>query len=253
MYTKKILAAGIAVLVTGLLVFTSCEKTFDDKIATTTDLNKSYVQVFVATVNANRNLITMDGQRVTRPTLTSGTGFPFAVYPSTSAGTSFAVAGGLHSFSIRDTIANTPQLPLNFAATLEASKNYTIFMYDTITAPKQVTVETTIEIPADGSSRLRFANFIYYANAVPAVDVFSKTRNEVIFSNINKTEVTNFISYTPLINDTLLIRETGTSTVLAQFNNFAPTKKRSYTLVYRGSQPSGIYPGTRTATMFANY
>ncbi|MBL7743597.1 MAG: DUF4397 domain-containing protein [Chitinophagaceae bacterium] len=252
MHTKKIFVTGIGILMLGLVVLTSCEKTFDEKISTTNDLNKSYIQLFVATVNANRNLVSIDNQRVSRPTLTSGTGFPFAVYPSTAAGTSFAVAGGLHNFVVRDTSATTTQQALNFAATLEPSKNYTIFMYDTITSPKQITVETPIEIPADGSARLRFANFIYSPNAVPAVEVFSKTKNQVIFSNVNKTEVTGFIPYTQLVNDTLVIRETGTTTVLAQFNNFAPSLQRSYTLIYRGSDARGTYPGTRTATIFAN-
>ncbi|MBL7740552.1 MAG: DUF4397 domain-containing protein [Chitinophagaceae bacterium] len=253
MNSRKITGAGIAAITVLLLALASCEKTFDDKISTTTDLNSAHVQLFVATVNANRNVIVMDGKRVSRPTLTSGTGFPFAIYPSTGAGTSFTVPGGLHSFSIADTLATTTQRPLIFAATLEASKMYTIFTYDTITSPKQVTVETPIEIPSDGSARLRFANFIHDANAVPAVEVFSKRRNEVIFTNVNKTDVTNFISFAPLVVDTLVIREVGATAVLAQFNGFVPTGTRSYTLVYRGSQPRGTYPGTRTATVFANY
>lgn len=248
MQTRKIFGAGISAMALVILVFTSCEKTFDDKLTTVTDLDKSNVQLFVATVNANRNVITIDGNRVSRPTLTSGTGFPFSVYPSTGAGTSFTVAGGLHNFSVFDTLATTTQRPLSFPATLDASKTYTIFMYDTITSPKQITVETPIEVPSDGSARLRFANFIHDVNDVPPVEIFSKTRNEVIFSDIHKTEVTDFISYAPLVTDTLVVRQAGTATVLAQFNSFAPTKTRSYTLVYRGS-----HRGTKAATVFANY
>jgi hypothetical protein len=158
------------------------------------------------------------------------------------------VPGGLHSFSIADTLATTTQRPLTFAATLDPGKHYTIFTYDTITAVKQKTVETKIEIPSDNTARLRFANFIHDVNAVPPVEVFSRKRNEVIFTNVNKTEVTEFIPYSSLVNDTLIIRATGSTTTLAQFNGFFPTQKRSYTLVYRGS-----HRGTKVATVFANY
>jgi hypothetical protein len=248
MNSTKIFGTGIMGLIALFVTLTSCEKTFDNKLAVTSDLNKSNIQVFIATVNASRNVVLLDGKRVSRPVLTSGTSFPTAVYPSTATGSSFSVAGGVHNLSIIDTLAATTQKPLTFSISTDASKYYTVFAYDTITNTKQITVETNIEIPADTTARLRFANFIHDANAVPAVDVFSTRRNEIIFSNINRTDVTGFIPYASLRNDTLVIRQTGTTTVLAQFNSFAPTVRRSYTLVYRGS-----HRGTKAATVFANY
>ncbi len=248
MKSLKILAIGIAGgLVTAALV--SCTKSFKDPQPQNTDLNNnSLVQLFVATVNANRNVVMVDGKRVSRPTLTSGTSFPTAVYPSTNTGHAFAVPGGLRSFLIMDTLATTTQKPLAFSSNMQVGSRYTIFMYDTITNPKQITVPTNIEIPTDNTARLRFANFIHDAADTPPVDVYSNRRGQNIFTGIGKTGVTDFISYTTSLNDTLVIRQSGTSTVLAQFNNFNPTEKRSYTLVYRGS-----HRGTKAATVFANY
>ncbi len=248
MKSIKIYVLGTTMVMASLLVI-SCTKSFKDPQSQQDDLNnKSLVQVFIATVNASRNVVLVDGKRVSRPTLTSGTSFPTAVYPSTNTGNSFAVDGGVRTFTILDTLSNTAQKPLTFSTNMDVGKLYNVFMYDTITSPKQVTVETPIEVPADGSARLRFGNFIHDANAVPAVDVWSRKRNETIFSNVNRTEVTDFIPYASVVNDTLDIRQTGTSTNIVTVANFNPAKTRSYTLVYRGS-----HRGTRTATIIANY
>jgi hypothetical protein len=239
---------GMAAVVGTLLVF-SCTKSFKDPQPQSTDLNnKSLVQVFIATVNANRNVVMIDGKRVSRPTLTSGTSFPTSVYPSTNTGSSFAVEGGVRGFTILDTLSTTTQKPLTFTTNMDVGKSYTIFTYDTITSPKQVTVETPIETITDGTARLRFGNFIHDVNATPAVDVYSRLKQEVIFSNVNRTEVTPFITWPSYVGDTLDIRQTGTSTVLATHIGFIPHKNRVYTLVYRGS-----HRGTRVTTVLANY
>lgn len=158
---------------------------------------------------------------------------------------------------IRDTLATSTQVPLVFAENMQVGKLYTIFAYDTITTPKQVTVPANIVIPADSTARLRLANFVHNSFDVPGVDVFSKRRNANIFTNVRRTEVSEFIPYAsasqnPLYtansNDTLFIRETGTMNALVTINGFNPTAKRSYTLVYRGS-----HRGTKTASIFANY
>ena len=227
----------------------SCEKTFDEKLPTNNELgNTSNVQVFIATVGAARNVVMVDGKRVSRPTLAAGSSFPIAVYPSVTSGTYFNVPGGLRQFQILDTLATTTQKPLSFSTNMDVNKVYTIFAYDTITNAKQLTVETNIEIPQDTSARLRFANFIHDANAVPPVDVYSTRQKKVIFSTINKTDVTGFITIPSLGTDTLYVREAGTANVMASFLSFSPTFKRSYTLVYRGS-----HRGVRATSIFANY
>lgn len=247
--TKLYIGGLIGLMSAGLLL--SCTKTFNEKTTQQTDFNNSTLaQVFLATVGASRNYVYIDGKNVTGAVLSSGSIFP-------STGYAFNVNPGLRSFLIRDTLTTSTQVPLTFAENMQVGKQYTIFMYDTSTSPKQLTVATDIVIPSDTTARLRFANFIHNSFAVPGVDVFSKRRNQNIFTNVTKTQVTDFVPYTsastnvsyiPDTNDTLFIRETGTMNTLVQINGFNPTQKRSYTLVYRGS-----HRGTKTATIFANH
>lgn len=233
----------ISILITGIL-FVSCTKTFDEKIASQKDLdNSSVVQVFNAMVNTNRNYLYMDGKLVNGGAPMT----PGSLFPSTGSGIN--VPGGERAFLVRDTLTATTQLPLSFAQSLKASKNYTMFLYDTITTPKQKTVETDIVVPSDSTCRVRFANFIYNPNAVPGIDVFSFNRNANIFTNVNVTDVTNFVPYpSRLTTDTIYIRETGSTVNIIKIAIVGGlTEKRSYTLVYRGS-----HRGTRSTSFFSN-
>ena len=244
MKSIRIYALGIiALLTTGVLV-SSCEKSFDEKTVQDRDFsNSSLIRVFVATVNASRNYISVDGKPINGAGLASGGIFPSAgVYASN-------IPAGFKAFLVRDTLTATTQIPLSFSENMQVNKNYTIFLYDTINSPKQKTVETKYEIPTDNTCRIRFANFIYNPTIVPAIDIFSFSRNANVFTNVAVTDVTNFISYaTDILTDTLYIRETGTNVNIAKLSigNFF-TQKRSYTLVYRGS-----HRGTRAATLYTD-
>ncbi len=243
--------AALTVMVTMMFLF-ACSKKTDNKFAVETNFNNtSLIQVFIATVNATRNHLYVDNNQLTGATMGTGSLFPSAAYAS-------SVSPGLRAFLVRDTLSATTQVPLSFAENMQVGKSYTIFLYDTITTPKQKTVPTNIIIPADTSCRIRFANFIYNPVAVPAIDIFSYRKNVNIATNLAVTDVTNFIAYpsglaappgltTPLTPDTLYIRETGSTVNIIKFP-VTLTLKRSYTLVYRGS-----HRGTRTATLFTNY
>ena len=82
---------------------------------------------------------------------------------------------------------------------MQFGKNYTVFMYDTITTPKQKTVETKIVIPTDSTYRLRFANFVYNPTDVPGLDIFSFLRNANVVTNLKVTDVTDFIPGTYIL------------------------------------------------------
>ncbi len=236
----------IAVLGVACTLFVSCNKMDRDTIGVfNTDFNnKATVQVAVATVNATRNYIYVDGKQVTGSTLASG-----SIFPSSGVGVGFNVDGGLRSFLVRDTAPTATQVPYNFAENMNAASHYTVFLYDTISAPKQKTVKDNVVIPADTSCRIRFANFIYNTVAVPNVDVFSFNRNANIFTNVAITDVTEFIAYpSRLPVDTLYIRETGTQTLLLKQSISVLTPKRNYTFLYRGS-----FKGTKTFTFYATY
>lgn len=239
----NILGIGF-LLVTGI-VLVSCEKSFDEKTTQQSDLSAtSVVQLYVATVGASRNYIYVDGKPQNGSSISSG-----GVFPSTAYG--FFVPSGYRAFLVRDTLSTSTQVPLSFANIFGGGKNYTVFTYDTITAVKQKTVETSITIPADTTCRVRFAHFAYSPNLMPNVDIYSFKRMANVFSNISPTDVSGFVPFASRLNDTLQVRETGTATVLAQLNGFTGTEKRSYTLVYRGS-----HRGASTArflSSFVNY
>ena len=236
---------GVAGMAASML-FSSCIKTFDEKVEQNRDFsNSSLLQVYMATVNADRNYVYVDSKPVNGAKLILGSVFP-------STGFAFAVPGGYRAFMIRDTLTATTQTPLSFAQNMDVGKNYTIFMYDTINAAKQKTVETKIVVPGDTTARLRCANFIFSKNAVPAVDIFSKRRNVNVFTNVAVTGVTDFIPVPSAFTDTFYVRETGTTNQLAVLNGLTPTEKRSYTLVFRGRYETTSGTIARTLSSFIN-
>jgi hypothetical protein len=247
----------ISVLLVSTMV-SSCTKTFDEKTVINNDLsNNSAVQVFLATVGANRNYLHVDGKLVTgsllNTTFSTTSGYSSSLFPATGVG--HFVPSGLRSFLLRDTLSTATQPQLNFAQNLEAGAYYTTFAYDTTTAVKQMTVRNSISIPADNSCRIRFANFAYNGNALtPAVDIISLGKNEIVATNVRYTEVTNFILHPSLLaGEGFQIRESGTSNILATTTSTSLTPKRSYTIVYRGSHRATSGTSTRAVSVFVNY
>jgi len=242
MRTKYLSAIGIISILTAGVLMNSCTKSFDERRIAQADMsNTSVVQAYVAMVNASRNHIWIDNNRVTGTALATA-----GLFPATGYG--FSVTGGTRAFLLRDTSATTTQIQYSFAQDLQAGKNYTMFIYDTITSPKQKTVETSILTPKDTTARLRFANFIYNTSSVVNVDVFSYLNNANVFTNVPTTDVTGFIPYQSGRTDTLYIRETGTQNLLIKQAVGPFTTKRSYTAVYRGS-----YKGTKAVSTLANF
>ncbi len=250
---NKILFPALAIIITGV---SACVKDIHDTTPVNTDFsNSAIVQIVVATANATRNQLTIDNANVqaTNTALASGSIYPQASFlGSTSSTATFYginVAAGLHNFYVRDTgniSATTGQQPLSFAETFQPNRHYTVFLYDTSSTPKQKTVLDDIVVPTDNTVRLRFANFVYNSAAVPAIDIFSFTKNANIFTNVPTTDVTPFISYPAGVSpDTLYIRETGTQVNLLKVVSSSLVKSRSYTLLYRGS-----YKGTKVGTIY---
>jgi len=85
------------------------------------------------------------------------------------------------------------------------------------------------------------------------IDIFSVKRNANVFTNIAYGTVTPFIPYASALSDTLVVRQTGSTTVnLDTLRGFNPTQKRSYTLVFAGrymiNESGGSSPRTLTST-----
>jgi hypothetical protein len=250
MKTINLIIITGAVVVTTVLLFLSCKKETGKEVAieTTNFNNSAIIQVYNASVpsaatDPRRNYVYVDGSPITGARIDFGTFFP-------SSSTGAAITGGLKQLLIKDTLSASVQPPMSFAETFQAGKSYTIFMYDTFTAIKQKTVETIIQIPSDTTARVRFANFVYYPTAIPGIDIFSTRRNAFVVSNLLPTQVTDFIPYASSLSDTLFVTESGNpSNKLDTLAGFNPTRKRSYTLVFRGRWRTNetIISGTTTA------
>ena len=218
---------SLAALVAGLAWGCVKDKGKEVAFENTTFADRSYVQIHNGILNAARNYIYVDGNVVNGAALAYNSTFP-------STPSNFSVANGFREFLVRDTLSTTTQVQLSFAENLQAGTYYTIFLYDTLTTPKKKIVANDIQIPTDTTARVRFANFIFSNVAVPNVDIFSLKRNANVFTNVGITNVTGYVPYASALNDTLYVRETGTTNLLATMNGFNPVQKRSYTLVFRG-------------------
>jgi hypothetical protein len=236
---------GFCLISTLAMTLVACEKSFDEKISLNSDTpGNTVVQLYMATVGASRNYVYVDGRPQNGAALSSG-----GVFPTTGYG--FMVPSGSRAFLLRDTLSTSTQVPLSFANILDRGKNYTIFAYDTISAVKQKTVITNIVVPTDTTCRVRFAHFAYSPTLMPNIDLYSFKRAGNVISNIAPTDVSAYVPFASALNDTLQVREAGTSNVLAQLNGFFPTQKRSYTLVYRGTHRGATT--VRFLSSFVNY
>jgi hypothetical protein len=242
---KKNLINKLVITSALFIGLSSCDKETQDTTPLRDIPNEAYVQWINATVNSsNRNFIFVNGVR------TNGTGVAYgSTFPASSY--AFAVFPGTTGINVRDTLVTSTQLQNQFVHDFAAGKNYTVFTYDTITNPKKIVVENNFELPEDGTARLRFANLIYSATAVPNVDVFSLKSQTNVFTNIPAATVTNFIPFNAATSDTLSIRQTGTSTELVRLP-VNLNRKRSYTAVYRGSHRPLPTTTPKTATLHAN-
>ncbi len=248
---KKII---IAFSLFGIFV-SSCTKPKGKEVAfERTDMtNTANFQVHNAVVGSSRNFLQVDAKFV------NGTGLAYGgTFPSTPA--SFNISPGFRAFSYFDTLATTTQVPLSFGQDLQAGASYTMFTYDSINAPKQLTVYNNIVVPNDTTSRLRFANFVYNSGASIGVgfDIFSVKRNAVIFTNVSQTQLTDYIPYASALTDTFYIRTTGSSTNLANGattiqTTLNPVRLRSYTLIFRGSYAATTGTNAKTLATFVNY
>ncbi len=239
------LTAGSTLLIA--LFMQSCTKEAPSSFTTQEDFtNNTLIRVYVATVNADRNYVSVDGKPLNGAKLITGGVFPASgVYAS-------SVSPGLKNFVVRDTLTASTQVPLSFAENMLVNKYYTVFLYDSINAPKQKTVATNIVIPADTSARIRFANFVHTKVGIPAIDIFSVRKNANVATNLQVTDVTDFIPYPSDLTDTFYVRTAGSGTNLFNFTAapasvptniqsiFTPRAKRSYTLVFRGSYTHNI-------------
>jgi hypothetical protein len=239
-----------------LLVFAACEKDYQGSLMTQPNVgpiaDMANIQYYNSTLNSVRTYLYVDNVLVSG----SATGYAASsLYPSTSP-SRITLSPGSRAITVKDTLATTTQTPVSVTGNFEAGSSYTVFSYDTLNKAKALFVKDNIVVPEDTTARVRFANMIYSATAVPNIDVYSVRKQGNVFTNVPTSTVTDFITYaaaTPL-SDTLFVRATGTTTNLATLAGFNATRKRSYTMVFRGRyQTTGTTGVARTLTSFTSY
>jgi hypothetical protein len=207
--------------------------------------NAAYVKVVSATVGATRNY-------VYNSALTPLTGAAIAFGGTAPSSNSyFVVNAGSNVVFIKDTLPTTTQAPLIVSASFDPGSYYSIFTYDTTTTIKYALVQDVMPAVVDTAARVRIVNLA--RGATKNIDVFSKVMNTTIFSNVSPATIGTFIPYTSKLNDTLYVREAGTTNLLYQLNGFLPDQKRYYSLVFRGRQDVSSGAIARTLSPFTNY
>ncbi len=150
--------------------------------------------------------------------------------------------GGVFAPVAGDTVFKTTQ-------TLVAGKKYSIYLVDTVPTPNVIMVEDTWTPPDFGTYKIRYTNLV--ANPTDRYDVYSLRNAKNIFTNVGYKEFTPYISLpAPATADTLIVRRTGTMTLIDSVKGFFPTGERVYTLFSRGK--TGVTGRTPATTWTTN-
>lgn len=141
----------------------------------------------------------LSGQQVNLNPLTPGNYFTyFNVYAGKVPATFYQT--GTTTSVAKDTI------------TLLANHGYTLFLANVVAHPDFILTADSLTKPASGAISVRFVNASPDAGAV---DVIVKGASNSIVSSPNYKSVSGFVSATVSISDSLQVRKSGTSTILA--------------------------------------
>ena len=236
-----------------IISLVSCTKDFDGRATENNNLvQSSFLRFYSGSLGAVRNFISVDNQRLNGTPLVMG-----GVFPGASTVTAFTtIAPGTRSVTIVDSAVVPAQNTLTFSQSFLAGQYYTIYSYDTTNAVKALVVNDLINIPTDTTCNLKFVNIIFSSQPVTPtinVDVWSRVRQATIFSNIAPLAVSAVIPHRTAVNDTLDIRQAGTTTILASVNGFTFNQRRNYTLVFRGRYQATSGTMSRGANIIATY
>lgn len=200
----------------------------------------------------------IDKNKESGATISYNSGYPAL---TSNINTYATVPAGDHVFRLTKTgnVAGTdPVSILEFPRTLEAGQKYSLLLTDSIirnSSYDNIWLEDNFSIPDTGKFSLRFVNALMNDTAGAQVDVYSKRYASNIFSNVPVKGVVEFMQlpYTTL-SDTLLVRRAGTENLLTTFNTASFSRRRVYTLVYKGSTllPSSNAKG-KNLLIYNNY
>jgi hypothetical protein len=127
---------------------------------------------------------------------------------------------------------------------IEDGKRYTVFLLDTLPNLDYVVTEDKIRELSTIIDTVYDARFVHAIVGVGNVDIFSKNENRIVFTNVpfkGSTEFTTLRRNSVVTQDSIFIRNTGTSTIVARMG-FTPTARRTYTWYGRGRTGSTTTP-----------
>ena len=201
--------------------------------------------------------INMDGNKINGATNTSGftnTLVYGGVYPPTTA-YSFLPPGQRNFKMTMNRIVSGAYAPttaddvFNSTVNLVAGKRYSMFLADPYPTPSIYMLEDNYSKPNGNFYAIRFINLC--GDLTSRFDVYSMREGQVLFSNVGNKEVKNFVFY-PIRSkaDTILLRNAGTTTTIAQVNGFSPGPEKVYTFYARGK--TGVTGRTPGITFYTN-
>lgn len=217
----------------GAVVISSCEKD-GLQLAETTDASaKAHIKVGYYSPNPNNNFILKFGETKVGTTffysqLNPSDGTAYLAIPSGSGQGRFVLP---KSGTTEDSV-----LINNFNYDLQAGKFYSVFVIDTTTKVRALILKDTLDLPAEGTAKVRFVNTMYN---VPAVDV-KLSDGTLIAGGLPFGSATNFINLTAAQLYNFKFYNPGTTTQLTGTNagtfkfDLTAINRRIYTVVLRG-------------------
>lgn len=206
---KRISILFSALLVAGMMVFTSCDK---DDDPTTANLMVVHASPDAPGVDL---LIDNDKQNSAALTYPNNTGY-------------FDVETGTRNIKVN--VAGTSTSVINADLTFEKDKNYSVFAVDSVSQISAIALVDDLTSPAAGKAHVRF---VHLSPNAPAVDVAVASSGAVVFGDVVFKESTAF---TPLDAGTYLldVRVAGTGTVALVLPAITLEAGKIYTVFAKG-------------------
>lgn len=238
---------GSAILI-GL--FSSCDKDNDYLASFTPSEGLAYLKIIdfapgfrLATNSRDSFNVFVNGNKVNGAFLTYNSMFPTVTVPY------IAIPAGAQSIRLSVNGVLTPDSITigSFSKTLQAGSYYSFIITDSVlkgNEAKQMFLKDEFALTDTGSFSLRFVHAILNDSVGKNVDIYSVRYQKNIFTNISPGTATPFtiLPYT-LSPDTLIVRRPGLLYPLDSLKGAGFSRRRSYTIVYKG-QP-GTTSGTR--------
>lgn len=198
-----------AILVAGMMVFSSCDK----------DEDKLFANLLVthASPDAPGVDLLIDNAKQNSAALT---------YPNNTG--YLDVETG--SRNIKINVSGTSTTVINADLTFEKDKNYSVFAVDSVSKISAIALEDDLTSPAAGKAHVRF---VHLSPNAPAVDVAVASSGAVVFGDVAFKEATAF---TPLDAGTYLldVRVAGTTTVALVLPAITLQAGKIYTVFAKG-------------------